>query len=266
MPFVEIAESQFHEGGRARIRYREFGSGFPLIFLHSGWGHEVYAFDRQIANLGSRFRILIPDRSGYGASEPIAQLPIDFHARAVAETFGFLDALRIERAVFWGHSDGAVIAALAALEQPARVAAVILEAFHYAKVKAGSVDFFHAMISEPDSIGARTVSALERDHGVGWRQVLERNASAWLKIVAAGGGDLYGGRLSELPVPTLFIQGGRDPRTEPGDMEAIRRELPAAQIRILDGAGHSPHSESAAAEECSRVTREFLDAAIGGVH
>ena len=264
MPFVETAESPFHEGGPARLRYREYGAGFPLVFLHSGWGYEVYPFDRQIASLGGRFRILIPDRSGYGGSTPIAQLPVDFHARAVTEMFGFLDSLHIERAVLWGHSDGAVIAALAALARPERVAAVILEAFHFAKVKTGSVDFFRAMISDPDSVGARTASALERDHGAGWRQVLERNASTWLKIVEAGSGDLFGGRLAELRVPALFLQGSRDPRAEPGDLEAIRRELPEAEIRILEGAGHSPHSESAAAEECSRVAADFLDAAMRG--
>jgi pimeloyl-ACP methyl ester carboxylesterase len=262
MPFVEIAESRFHQGGPARIRYREYGAGFPLIFLHSGWGYGVYPFDRQLAALEGRFRILIPDRSGYGGSSPVAELPVDFHMRAVAETFAVMDALHIGRAALWGHSDGAVIAALAALERPERVAALILEAFHFAKVKTGSVDFFHAMISEPDSVGARNAGMLERDHGADWRQVLGRNASTWLRIVEAGGGDLYGGRLSELRVPALFLQGGRDPRTEPGDLEAIRRALPRAAIRILEGAGHSPHSESAAAEECSRLAGEFLDAAM----
>ncbi len=262
MPFVEIAESQFHQGRPARIRYRESGAGFPLVFLHSGWGHGVYPFDRQVAVLGSRFRILIPDRSGYGSSTPVAELPVDFHARAVAETFAFLDALQIGRAALWGHSDGSVIAALAALGRPERVAAVVLEAFHFANVKTGSVDFFHAMIADPDSVGARTASALERDHGADWRQVLARNASTWLRIVEAGGGDLYGGRLSELRVPALILQGDRDPRTEPGDLEAVRRALPGAEIRIIEGAGHSPHSESAGAGECSRLAGEFLEAAI----
>jgi pimeloyl-ACP methyl ester carboxylesterase len=250
--FLDIA-------GPARIYYREAGAGTPLVFLHGGWGYEVYPFDRAIEALRGRFRILIPDRSGYGRSTPLTKLPADFHQRAAIETARFLDALNIERAVLWGHSDGAVIAALLALDAPHRFKGAIFEAFHYAKAKTGSVDFFRAMISEPDIVGGRASMALARDHGEDWRKVLHRNATAWLEIVEAGSGDLYEGRLSELQVPALFIHGGRDPRTEPGDLEAIRRELPRAEIRILEDAGHSPHSEPGSADECVRVAVEFLD-------
>src|SRR4030088_1875890 len=38
------------------------------------------------------------------------------------------------------------------------------------------------MIAEPDSVGSRAAGALARDHGEGWRKVLERNAAAWLQI------------------------------------------------------------------------------------
>ena len=249
--FLDIA-------GPARIYYRETGAGIPLVFLHGGWGYEVYPFDRAIEALSGRFRILIPDRSGYGKSTPIAKLPADFHRRAAIETGRFLDGLNIERAVLWGHSDGAVIAALLALDAPQRVSAAIFEAFHYTRAKHGSTDFFRAMISEPDRVGGRASAALARDHGEQWRKVLERNATAWLEIVEAGSGDLYEGRLSELRVPALFLHGGRDPRTEPGDLAAIRRELPRAEIRIIEGAGHSPHSEAGSAEECARIAGGFL--------
>jgi pimeloyl-ACP methyl ester carboxylesterase len=245
--------------GPARIYYREAGAGAPLVFLHGGWGYEVYPFDRAIEALRGRFRILIPDRSGYGRSTPLTKLPVDFHRRAAIEMTRFLDALNIERAVLWGHSDGAVIAALLALDVPRRFKGVIFEAFHYTKSKAGSVDFFREMISEPDIVGGRASIALARDHGEEWRKVLDRNATAWLEIVESGSGDLYDGRLSELRVPAMFIHGGRDPRTEPGDLEAVRRELPRAEIRILEDAGHSPHSEPGSADECVRIAADFLD-------
>jgi pimeloyl-ACP methyl ester carboxylesterase len=250
--FIDIA-------GPVRIYYRDISAGLPLLFLHGGWGYDVYPFDHAIAALSERFRILIPDRSGYGKSTPIAKLPADFHRQAAQETARFLDALKIERAALWGHSDGAVIAALLALEAPSRFPGVIFEAFHYTKSKKGSLDFFRAMISNPDTVGSRVSSALVRDHGEEWRQVLHRNATAWLEIVESGPGDLYGGRLSELQVPALFIHGGRDPRTEPGDLEAIRRQLPQAEIRIIENAGHSPHSEPESAAECVRIAAGFLD-------
>lgn len=240
------------------IYYRQAGAGFPLVILHGGWGYEVYPFDCAIEALSGRFRILIPDRSGYGRSTPLSKLPVDFHSRAAAETLRFLDALNIGRAVLWGHSDGAVIATLLGLAAPQRFAALVLEAFHYTKSKTGSLDFFRSMIAEPETVGRRAMTALARDHGDRWREVLARNAAAWLEIVRSGPGDLYDGRLPCLQVPTLFIQGSLDPRTEPGDLEAIRRDLPQAQLRIIEGAGHSPHSEPVSADECARIVKEFL--------
>ena len=245
--------------GEDRLYYRESGCGPPLVFLHGGWGYEVYPFDRAIAELGGRYCILIPDRSGYGRSPRIEALPTDFHARAAAETLRFLDAVGAGRAALWGHSDGAVIAARMGLAAPARFPALILEAFHYTRAKRGSLDFFRLMIDEPESAGARAVAALAQDHGEEWRKVLERNAAAWLALAESGPGDLYGGRLSQLAAPALFLTGGRDPRVEPGDLEAIRRELPRAEFHVLPEAGHSPHSEPASAEACVRIAAEFLE-------
>src|SRR5262249_44036443 len=161
-------------------------------------------------------------RSGYGRSPRITSLPPDFHRHAAQETIQVMDALRIERAVLWGHSDGAVIAALMGLAAPSRFSGLILEAFHYKRAKTRSVHFFRKMIADPYSVGGRAVAALARDHGAEWPDVLERNATAWLQIVQSGPADLYDGRLSELTVPALFIHGSHDPRTEPGDLESIR--------------------------------------------
>lgn len=251
-------KTEFVEIAGARIYYRDTGTGLPLVFLHGGWGYEVYPFDRQIEALGGRCRIIIPDRTGYGRSPRIASLPPDFHRLAAVETMQVLDALRIERAVLWGHSDGAVIAALLGLAEPSRFSGLILEAFHYTRSKTGSADFFREMIAEPYRVGNRAAAALARDHGEDWRGVVERNAAAWLEIVASGPGDLYGGKLSELAVPALFIHGSRDPRIEPGDLEGIRRELPRAEMRIIEGAAHSPHSEPESSEECTRIAEEFF--------
>src|SRR5262249_12818508 len=144
------------EGRATRIFYRESGAGFPLVFLHGGWGYDTYPFDAMAEVLSDRFRILIPDRTGYGQSTPIEAMPADFHSRAAVETARFLDALGIERAILWGHSDGAVIAALLGLSAPARCHALILEAFHLTRNKASSVDFFRRMIEDPNQLGERT--------------------------------------------------------------------------------------------------------------
>jgi pimeloyl-ACP methyl ester carboxylesterase len=244
------------------IHYREWGAGEPMVFLHGGWGYEVYPFDRQIEAFGGRFRIIAPDRSGYGRSARLEEHPQDFHRHAAFETLAVLDALRIERAVLWGHSDGAVIAAIMGLAAPSRFRGLILEAAHYDRAKPASREFFEGMVLNPDGLGDRITTVLANDHASDyWRTVLRANGLAWLRIAEQSDlpeKDLYSGRLSELAVPAIFIHGSRDPRTEPGELVAIHRRLPGVPIRVIEDAGHSPHSASGSAAECTALADEFL--------
>lgn len=267
MPFITINESPLAPGiSSVEIHYRDTGSGSPLVFLHGGWGYEIYPFDRQIDAFGGRFRVVIPDRTGYGRSRRVEHLPTDFHKRAAVETSRLLDALHIERPVLWGHSDGAVIATLMGLAEPDRFPGIILEAFHFYRSKPGSREFFEVMADDPSLLGERVATTLAREHGEDyWRKLIVMNGSAWLGIAdeaTHAKHDLYDGKLSELRVSALFIHGSRDPRTEPGEMDAVRDQAASARIEMIDGGGHSPHSESASAAECNRVAGEFL-AAIG---
>ena len=74
----------------------------------------------------------------------------------------------------------------------------------------------------------------------------------------ADAADLYDGRLPEMRVRTLIVHGGRDPRTEPGELAALRAALPRADVAILEAGAHSPHSERAAADDVTRAVSEFL--------
>ncbi len=268
MPFVTIDESPLApDVSPVEIYYREMGcetgAGAPIVFLHGGWGYEVYPFDRQIDAFGDRCRILIPDRTGYGRSARLSHVPTDFHRRAAIETTALLDALHLERPVLWGHSDGAVIAALMGLAAPDRISGVILEAFHFYRSKPGSREFFEVMAGDPGLLGERVAATLAGEHGEDyWRKLIVINGNAWLRIAEEATHDkhdLYDGKLSQLQVPTLFIHGSRDPRTEPGEIDAVRAQLPNARIGIIEGGGHSPHSESASAGECNRIALEFLE-------
>jgi pimeloyl-ACP methyl ester carboxylesterase len=234
-----------------------------LVFLHGGWGYGVYPFDRQIEALEGEYRILIPDRSGYGQSTRVAgEMPLDFHRRAATETVAFLDALGIERAVLWGHSDGSVISAMAGLAAPERCERLILEAFHLLRRKPGSRAFFERFAAYPEDLGEETKKMLAQDHGETlWQTVLRRNCGVWFRIadsVKRPEEDLYDGRLGELAVPTLFLHGSLDPRTEPGEMERVRKTVPQASMKFVGNGKHSPHSEDASFAECNAIAREFL--------
>jgi pimeloyl-ACP methyl ester carboxylesterase len=266
MPTIELAFSPHAPGIHLlTIHYRECGSGEPLLFLHGGWGAGVYPFAQQITAFEGQFRILIPDRSGYGHSTHVTQeMPLDFHRRAATETAAFLDRLGIHKAILWGHSDGAVIAALMGLDYPERCAGLILEAVHFLKRKPRSRSFFERFAAHPEDLGAETRQLLVEDHGEEyWKTLIRRNCGTWIRIadsMTRQEEDLYEGRLGELAVPALFVHGRLDPRTEPGELERVREALPQAAIEFIENGKHSPHSEAEAFEECNQRVREFLSA------
>src|SRR4029453_11804269 len=167
--------------GRAgvRIHYRDAGTGPPIVILHGGWGYDAYPFDRQIAALGSRHRIVIPHRPGDGRAEPTDTLATGFHQSAAEETLAVIEALQLDRPILWGHSDGAIVALLIGLQAPDKIAGAIVEATHFFKHKPASRPFFEAIVAKPRA------------------PFLDVHSRTWIRIVneSAPGDAFYGGRL-----------------------------------------------------------------------
>jgi len=167
--------------------------------------------------------------------------------------------LAIDRCAIWGHSDGAVIAAIMALRRPERFSAVILEAFHLERAKPRSREFFAMMVEHPDGFGARVAGRLAAEHGEAyWRTVLAADGRAWLDIAATPDEDFFDHRLAELVPPVLVLHGTDDPRTEPGELDRLAREVPGATIHWIAGAGHAPHCERRASAEATAAAASFL--------
>jgi pimeloyl-ACP methyl ester carboxylesterase len=267
VPYVEIAESPLLPGTRpVELYFRDVGprDGAPLLVLHGGWGYEFYPFDAQIAAMPGR-RFVIPDRTGYGKSQRIAALPPRFHQAAAVEHAAMLDALGIERCAIWGHSDGAIIAAIMALRQPARVSALIVEALHVERTKSRSREFFETMLNDPDRFGPRVSARLAGDHGDDdWRSVLRAGGRAWLDIAATPDDDFFDHRFGELAVPVMVLHGADDPRTEPGEIDRVVGALPQATVHVIAGAGHAPHSERGSTAEATEAAVRFLHTVESG--
>ena len=271
MAFLDLPSSPLAPGrSPVRIHYRDAGGGAPdaspIVVLHGGWGYEIYPFDRQIDALGGEYRFVIPDRSGYGGSGRVEALPTDFHRRAMEETHAFIDVLGLDRPVLWGHSDGAIIALLFGLAWPDRIAGAIVEATHFYKVKPASRAFFDGVISNPEALGGGVASVMARDHGDRWLALVEMHSRTWRLIseeAASPAEDFYGGQLGALRIPLLVVHGARDPRTEAGELDALRAALvsgdrSAAEFAIFEEGGHSPHSERATADAVTRAAAGFL--------
>jgi len=264
MPFIELPNSPHAPGIRpVEIHYRDVGSGRPLVFLHGGWGYGGYPITRQIEAFAGQVRFIIPDRSGHGRSTRFpGEMPADFHQHAAEETLLVLDALRIEQAIFWVHSDGAVIAAKIGLSAPKRCERLLLEAFHFNPSKPNSRNFFQQFALHPDQVKEKMQKLLIADHGEEqWKNVVRRNCRVWLELAAQShrpDHDLFDGRLSELKVPVTFMHGRGDPRTEHGEMDRALKVLPAAGMRFIEAGRHSPHSEGNSWHECNTILTEFL--------
>jgi pimeloyl-ACP methyl ester carboxylesterase len=241
---------------QSQVYYDDLGAGPAMLLLHGGLGRYVDWFYSQI-EVFSEYRLLIPDRRGYGRSTPVDHLPADFHRRNADDMLRLLAGLSIDWAILWGHSDGAVIAAWMAIQAPDRVRALILEGSHLSRRKPQSLRAFRDGVSHPETLPERTIRRLQEGHGDRWRQVVANWGNAWV-VLGEMEGDLYEGRLSEIHVPTLVLHGAHDPHTSIAEMESLTGKISGAQLRVFSNTGHSPHSERDSRDECNRLVREFL--------
>lgn len=113
--------------GRRELFVTEAGEGAPVVLLHGGGpgatGASNYA--RNIEALAERFRVIVPDMPGYGASSKDLDFSDPFGDLALAIR-GLLDALDIEKAHLVGNSYGGAAALRLALDRPDRVDRMIL--------------------------------------------------------------------------------------------------------------------------------------------
>lgn len=118
MPFVQTSG--------ARIYYEDAGHGPPVLLIQ-GIGVIGQGWQPQVRGLADRYRLILLDNRGIGAStiEPGPAGAVTL-ANMAADATAVLDALHVERAHVVGHSMGGVIAQQLALTAPARVRSLSL--------------------------------------------------------------------------------------------------------------------------------------------
>nr|WP_280217177.1 alpha/beta hydrolase [Nocardia neocaledoniensis] len=115
--------------GVLEVAYAEFGpaTGRPVILLH-GWPYDPHSY----ADVGpvlaeSGYRVLVPFLRGYGATRFLSELtPRNGQQSAIArDIVDFMDALRLDTAVFGGFDWGARTVDIIAALWPERVSAMV---------------------------------------------------------------------------------------------------------------------------------------------
>jgi len=223
-----------------RLEFKQWpGTGVPVLLLHEGLGSVTMwrDFPEQLA-LATGRPVLAWSRRGYGLSDPLPgrRDPDYMHVEADAVT-RLMDVLAIERAVLFGHSDGASIALITAALAPDRVAALILEAPHVF-VEDISIESIQRTKQLYTTTSLRELLGRyhrDPDHVFwGWNDIwLDPRFRDW-SIEAL---------LPAIRAPALLIQGRYDEYGTLEQLDRIGAALPDAQRLELERCGHAPHRD-----------------------
>ncbi len=240
------------------LYYTPHGHGDPLLLIHGGWGLGVNGFHHQEKTLARDYRLIVPDRRGYGKSSHVGGFNADFHWQHAEDMLQMLDALKIDQVRVWGHSDGAIIGAIMAILAPDRVRALVFEGGHLYNRKTESLFQMRQVYDDPNLLPEAARVKLAHYHGEDyWPQVIRNWAGAWIELYQREG-DLYRHRLAEVRSPVLIIHGAHDEHTPVLEMEELARRIPNTRLVIYPDGGHSLHDQRETREACTREAWEFL--------
>jgi pimeloyl-ACP methyl ester carboxylesterase len=219
------------------------GDGRPLVLLHPGIG-DSRIWEPVLPVLTASYRVIRYDARGFGRSPaPTAKFSL------LSDLISVLGYYGLDRAAFAGCSQGGGSALGLALEQPARVSALVL-------LCPGIPGF--PWPEEPDeleddyerALGARDVEALAGLMQRVWASagpapaVMEQLRSAARAEISSGDMQepdppVYG-RLGEISVPTSLLVGDADyPPLIQANREAAAR-IPGCELTMVPGMDHLP--------------------------
>ncbi len=111
-------ERRVVEGPSGRLHLLAAGDGPPVALLHGGFGGAGNWY-RTLGSLARRFRVLAPDRPGFGLSDPPAPDDLSWLDE-------LLTALDLRRVALVGHAGGGALALAYAQARPGAVTALAL--------------------------------------------------------------------------------------------------------------------------------------------
>lgn len=290
------AESRFldiaHPGlGPLAHHYRVFGETPPSIVLLHGFTLNLYSWSEVQRELAAVAGVAAYDRVPFGLSAKpgrAAWTGGSPYAAAAAEQqlFDFMDALDIDRGVLVGNSAGGLLAVRAALDQPDRVAGLVLvnaailtrpPAFVAPLLRLPPVDHLGPLLARGTGQNLELLRSSYADPG---RITPERerlttimtrtggwDSALWDFVIEAAAQPDVSAGLGRIGVPTLVMVGAEDRVVPPADGDAIAAAIPGSELVVIEGCGHVLQEEcpaafvSAFADWFAREVRDGLAAA-----
>lgn len=245
-----------------QLAYRDQGSGPVMVLVH-GWGVSGELFDDQLQGLSDRFRVVVPDLPGHGASSEFAtDAEFSSLADAVAE---LIRQLKLDSACLVGWSLGALVAwdvlnrhrdlKISGLVTIDMVPRVLNDGDWQYGLREG--EDYHAFDRDIEMIledwPAYTDLLAPRWLGLGAGKSLsdlllrvkaaaqsnqpDSMANIWRLLVEQ---DLRPA-LGEIQLPTLVITGGQSALYAVPAGEWLVEHMPSARLEVFEDSGHAPH-------------------------
>jgi pimeloyl-ACP methyl ester carboxylesterase len=255
------AYSHFADIDGVRLHYQDKGVGTPLILLH-GFSSSTYSWKDVFEPLAKNYRVIAVDLKGFGFS---GKPDGDYTRRAQAILVAhLLDYLKIDKAWLVGNSMGGEVSLNFALQNPQRVAGLIL--IDSAGVSVPGGNSLAPGYARVPFVGPVLIAlALTSDRLV--RQGLEKSfyddakitderVASYYRPLKTRGGQLAALRartqagqfpieqdLNKISVPALIIWGAEDALIPIEAGRKMNSLIKGSKLVIVDRCGHVPQEE-----------------------
>ena len=249
-----------------RFHFLEWGAADapPILLLH-GSNQSAHSWDLVSLHLADRFRVLALDQRGHGDSEWARDADYSCDAMA-ADALAMLDELGIEQPIVIGHSMGGMNALRLTLDNPDRMASLILvdigpeistegaktiRSFVTKNREFDDLEHFISNVQKYDPYRSRehierTVkyNLLQRADG---KFVSKRDHGPRLETTQAhrASGDRFDlAEVANLTLPTLIVRGGDSNVLTAEGATRFVEALPDGQLETVERAGHNVHGQN----------------------
>lgn len=277
--------------GKVEVFYREAGPlDAPVILLLHGFPSASHMFRDLIPELADRYRVIAPDLPGFGQTKAPPRKEFSYTFDALAEVIGgFVDALRLSRYALYIFDYGAPIGLRLAMKHPERVTAIISQNGNaYLEGFSDEWGPWQAYWREPSQANREACRASLTPETIrNWQYGTGSDPS----LLSPDGYELdiaymarpeaqeiqldlildYRSNVALYPAfhdyfrkhrPALLAVWGRhDPAFIPAGAQAYQRDLPDAEVHLLD-AGH--FALETHHREISAHIRDFLGRRLAG--
>jgi pimeloyl-ACP methyl ester carboxylesterase len=268
-----------------KVFYRQAGHpNAPTLLLLHGYPSASHMFRNLIPHLADRFHLVAPDLLGFGQSDMPSRDSYTYTFQALTDVLeGFTDAVGLDRYALYVFDYGAPTGFRLAIRRPQRITAIVTQngnayeeglsdgwnpiRAYWKESTQANRDAIRTMLQPETTVwqythGVPDPSLVSPDGYTLDNHYLARPGADEIQLDLfldyASNIDLYP-RFQDYfrthQPPLLAIWGRNDPFFLPAGAHAFKRDIPAADVRLLD-AGH--FALETHAEEIAAAIRKFL--------